>query len=178
MDARRRDYLHINLNYKDTDELLEIWKTHDEKEWTGEAFEVIGEILQDRGVELPPHDEPGALSGERRFSAEVDAITDIGELERRIAEVEAQLVKVRSQRAATLAVAIVGSASLIFCGLSRTLEAGLYGIVFAAAALVLFVGLNAWRIARDAERERNLEAELDEYRDKKAQLEALLTEEE
>jgi hypothetical protein len=43
---------------KETEELLEIWKTNDHVEWTETAFEIIKEILNTRGVELPEQDKP------------------------------------------------------------------------------------------------------------------------
>ena len=108
----------------------------------------------------------------------MDARSRDGDLERRIEEGETQLTKVRSQRAATLVVLIGGSVSLICLGSRWFLDKGLFGVAPAVAALLLFVGLNAWRISRDNKRERELEAALEEYRDKKAQLERSLKDEE
>jgi hypothetical protein len=47
-----------NLSFKDTSELLEIWKTNDRVEWSDTAFEVLREILIKRIGEIPPQDEP------------------------------------------------------------------------------------------------------------------------
>lgn len=135
-------------------------------------------MLATTGDGMMSPEEPRTRSAEEGLGAEAEALTEIGALARRIEEGEKELAKVRSQRAATLVVLIAGSASVIVCGFRRYLEAGLFGIALAVGALLLLVGLNGWRISRDSERERELEAELDGYRDRKAQLEALQREEE
>lgn len=126
---------------------------------------------------MPP-EEPCTRSADRGLGAEADPLADIGQLERRIEEGETQLTKVRNQRAATLVVLMGGSVSLIFLGSRWFLDKGLFGVTPAVAALLLFAGLNAWRISRDNKRERELEAALEEYRDKKAQLDRSLKDEE
>jgi hypothetical protein len=50
--------IYDNLNLKETDELIEIWRTNDHFEWTDFAFNAIREILQKRIGELPPQNEP------------------------------------------------------------------------------------------------------------------------
>jgi len=42
-----------SLEAKSTDELLSIWKANETEEWSGEAFEAIRQILNERG-EKPP----------------------------------------------------------------------------------------------------------------------------
>jgi hypothetical protein len=49
-----RQQVYNTLNQKETDELTEIWYTHDQEAWTDVAFDVIKEILIDRLGELPP----------------------------------------------------------------------------------------------------------------------------
>ena len=44
----RLNQLRLALQRKDTEELLEIWKTNDTAQWTPEAFETIREILLER----------------------------------------------------------------------------------------------------------------------------------
>jgi len=53
MSGELREQIYKTLNLKNTDELLEIWETNDREEWSDTAFEVIEEILQGRGVEIP-----------------------------------------------------------------------------------------------------------------------------
>ncbi len=55
-DIRREIF--NNLNLKDTDELLEMWQTNDRVDWTDEAFDMAGEILQARLGVAPPQNEP------------------------------------------------------------------------------------------------------------------------
>jgi hypothetical protein len=43
---------------KETTELLEIWQNNNRFEWSDEAFEVIKEILEERGVEVPDQNKP------------------------------------------------------------------------------------------------------------------------
>ena len=47
-----------NMNFKDTEELLEIWKKNNREVWTATAFDVVREILEERIGELPPQGEP------------------------------------------------------------------------------------------------------------------------
>ena len=57
-----RDQIFRKLNQKETDELITIWQTNDHKTWSETAFELIGNILQERLVDLNaiiqsnPHD--------------------------------------------------------------------------------------------------------------------------
>ncbi len=50
--------IYSNLDLKETDELLEIWKTNDRVEWAEEAFQAIKEILAKRAVEIHEQSEP------------------------------------------------------------------------------------------------------------------------
>lgn len=52
-----RDQIRNSLNLKDTEELVEMWRTHDTEEWTDLAFEVVKDILQERLGEVPPQYE-------------------------------------------------------------------------------------------------------------------------
>lgn len=53
MSNHLQNKIYIGLNRKNTNELLEIWNTHDEKLWSADAFSVIKQILLERQVELP-----------------------------------------------------------------------------------------------------------------------------
>jgi hypothetical protein len=45
------------MNFKETDELLEIWRSGEHKEWTEVALDVVKEILLDRLGEIPPEEK-------------------------------------------------------------------------------------------------------------------------
>lgn len=51
-------HIYNNLNLKETDELVEIWKTNDRVEWSEAAFDVLKEILEQRLSEIPSQNEP------------------------------------------------------------------------------------------------------------------------
>jgi hypothetical protein len=53
-----RKQIHERMNLKETDKLLEIWQSNDRAEWSDDAFEVVEEILKERGVDLPEQEEP------------------------------------------------------------------------------------------------------------------------
>ncbi|HSB02084.1 MAG TPA: hypothetical protein VLE49_15650 [Anaerolineales bacterium] len=53
-----REQIHDNMNLKETDELLEIWQNNHRFEWSDDAFEVIKDVLKERGVDIPEQDEP------------------------------------------------------------------------------------------------------------------------
>jgi hypothetical protein len=46
-----------NMEQKTTQDLLEIWKENDRDQYTDESFDIIQEILHQRGVNLPPQIE-------------------------------------------------------------------------------------------------------------------------
>jgi hypothetical protein len=58
MSDELRNQIRNNLSLKDTNELLEIWKTNNRVEWSDTAFEVLREVLRERVKEIPPQDEP------------------------------------------------------------------------------------------------------------------------
>jgi hypothetical protein len=58
MTGKFRRQIYNELNLRETDDLLEIWKENDRVEWSNETFEVIEEILKNRRVEIPQQDEP------------------------------------------------------------------------------------------------------------------------
>lgn len=58
MGSGLRNQIFVNLNSKDTEELLDIWKTNDRVEWSDLAFDVLKEILSQRMDSLPNQNEP------------------------------------------------------------------------------------------------------------------------
>jgi hypothetical protein len=49
---RLKNNIRESMQFKDTDELIDIWVAHDTNDWTPEAFEVVGTILRERGLDL------------------------------------------------------------------------------------------------------------------------------
>ncbi len=58
MSEELRAQISMLMVLKESDELLEIWRTNDRVEWSDMAFEVIQEILKKRGVAIPEQNEP------------------------------------------------------------------------------------------------------------------------
>jgi hypothetical protein len=58
MSGELRGQIYENMNLKETDELLDIWETNDQVEWSDEAFSVVEEILKARIGNLPAQNEP------------------------------------------------------------------------------------------------------------------------
>lgn len=58
MEDQFREQLYNNLNLRETNELIEIWRVHDSIEWTELAFDVIQQILINRLGELPAQNLP------------------------------------------------------------------------------------------------------------------------
>ena len=58
MSNNLKEQIYRNMNLKETDELLEIWRENDHVEWSDTAFDVIKDILMERIGEIPPQDEP------------------------------------------------------------------------------------------------------------------------
>ena len=57
MSSDLHKQIYANLNSKDTEELLDIWKTNDRAEWSDLAFEILEEILTERVDTLPQQEE-------------------------------------------------------------------------------------------------------------------------
>jgi hypothetical protein len=53
MDENLRDQIFNNMNIRETDDLIEIWKANNTSEWSELAFDVVKEILIKRLGELP-----------------------------------------------------------------------------------------------------------------------------
>jgi hypothetical protein len=58
MDTKIVEDIRKNLTNKTSDELLQIWKENDRERWSEMAFEATKQILNERGIELPPQDPP------------------------------------------------------------------------------------------------------------------------
>jgi uncharacterized membrane protein YhaH (DUF805 family) len=58
MDDDLRQDIYASLSQKETDELIEIWRSNDHTQWTDMGFEVIREILQERLGALPSQNGP------------------------------------------------------------------------------------------------------------------------
>jgi hypothetical protein len=53
MSESLRNQIYNNLNQNTTDELLDIWLKNHRYDWSETAFELIEEILDERGIEIP-----------------------------------------------------------------------------------------------------------------------------
>ncbi|WKZ47400.1 MAG: hypothetical protein QY306_16430 [Anaerolineales bacterium] len=51
------EQIYANLDLKETDELLEIWRTNNRAEWSDDAFAAIKKILASRSVDIPEQKE-------------------------------------------------------------------------------------------------------------------------
>jgi hypothetical protein len=58
MNTSLRSQIYSRMNLKDTDELIQIWQLNDRREWSDEAFEIVKEILVERGAPVPEQNEP------------------------------------------------------------------------------------------------------------------------
>ena len=134
---------------------------------------------------MMPPEEPRTRSADKALGADADALPEIGALERRIEEGEAELAKFKSQKSRNSLLLILGTGIVIciviYWGLTQILVTGLSvtGVApLVYAVLMTFSGLHVWRILRERERERQLRAALEESRYKKFLLEVLSKEEE
>ncbi|MGA7195279.1 MAG: hypothetical protein WBW94_16800 [Anaerolineales bacterium] len=50
--------IYNELNLRETNDLLEIWQTNNRAEWSDIAFEIIKQILTERGLKIPEQDAP------------------------------------------------------------------------------------------------------------------------
>jgi hypothetical protein len=68
--------IYSTLNPKETDELLNIWKTNNRSEWSDEVFAMIKEILQGRGVEIPQQGQPMFNKDKESLALDDDIVDD------------------------------------------------------------------------------------------------------
>lgn len=78
-----RNQIYSTMNLKETDELIEIWRTNNRKEWTDTTFEVVKDILMARGTEIPNQDDP-ALITNKDFEEEEEEDYVFSEIELKI----------------------------------------------------------------------------------------------
>ena len=82
-----------NMNFKDTEELLEIWNKNNRAEWTDQAFDVVREILESR-IGMLPSQGNAVFSTEEETEAATESREDV-ELD--LEDWEAKLVDSDSQ---------------------------------------------------------------------------------
>jgi len=58
MNNDLREQIRNTLDLKDTNELLDIWQINNRAEWSDDAFDVIKDILMERGEEIFEQDDP------------------------------------------------------------------------------------------------------------------------
>ncbi|PKN92656.1 MAG: hypothetical protein CVU44_13430 [Chloroflexi bacterium HGW-Chloroflexi-6] len=70
-----RNQIYSNLNQKTTDELLEIWVSNDQAEWSELTFELIEQLLLEREMEVPAQNQ-AILSHDQEPKEESDPNTE------------------------------------------------------------------------------------------------------
>jgi hypothetical protein len=58
MNSSLRSQIYSRMNLKETDELINIWQANNRTEWSEEAFEIVKEILVERGEQVPEQNQP------------------------------------------------------------------------------------------------------------------------
>jgi hypothetical protein len=58
MGDNLRRHIYLNFSHRQTEELVDVWRAQDCNEWSEVTFDVIREILRERGVEPPPQEKP------------------------------------------------------------------------------------------------------------------------
>lgn len=121
-----------HLNLKTTDELLEIWQDNDRVEWSEAAFEVIQEILTERGEEIPEQDEPI-----HEHIEEVDTVKEFGFTEGELKIIEAKdqpelydpldvlLIKKRIEQAAAISIILTVISTIFTYPQSKSMASSL-----------------------------------------------------
>ena len=85
-----REQIHDRMHLKETDELIEIWQSNHRFEWSDEAFEVIKEILKERGVEIPEQNEPVYEAQEETTGKKAADEDGLEEWEAKVLDAESQ----------------------------------------------------------------------------------------
>jgi hypothetical protein len=66
MDKELAEQIKENIDKESTDELLRIWIENDRKEWTDETFDVVKQVLIQRGEKIPEQKKPTFFDMNRR----------------------------------------------------------------------------------------------------------------
>jgi predicted nucleic-acid-binding Zn-ribbon protein len=75
MTDELRDQIYNSMNLKETEELIDIWRTNDQYAWSETAFEVVRQILTKRlSGKLPPQNKPILEAHEEDFIDEAEEI--------------------------------------------------------------------------------------------------------
>ena len=106
-------------------------------------------------------------------NAEIGEITDIEELERKIKDDEKLLIHAESKRTAGWLPLLISFGLVIYMCM-KILSGGFIYMIITGFGL-LYLGFNIWRVYSADKQKRETESELKECRDKKAELQALLT---
>lgn len=81
MSDNLREQAYQDFNQKSTDELVRVWQTNDRVRWQDETFEVIHQILQERGIEIPPQGwVPDEGKGNSEFTDNKNSSMSIGQI--------------------------------------------------------------------------------------------------
>jgi hypothetical protein len=154
MNENLNKQIREHLNLKTTDELLDLWQANDRVEWSDAAFEVMQEILTERGEEIPEQDEPI-----HEHVEEVDTVKEFGftEGEMKIIEAETQpelydpldvlLIKKRIEQAAAASIVLIAISTLLNFPDSKNMAAYLLQSFPPLTSLVFPIAVTATLIA-------------------------------
>lgn len=65
----QKQMIRQSMEWKETGELIEIWLERNTEDWTEDAFQIVGEILRERGVDL---NSLGQGQGQERAQSDSD----------------------------------------------------------------------------------------------------------
>jgi len=69
--------IYLQMQEKETEELLKIWQENDREAWTNDAFEAVYQILQERLGNVPPQEEKEIPTEETETYPHLDAVARI-----------------------------------------------------------------------------------------------------
>jgi hypothetical protein len=77
MTSDFKKQVYRSLENKETEELLDIWKKNNRSEWSDIAFDVIQEILINRGINIPEQVEPTYQNNKNAQKVDEDGFTKL-----------------------------------------------------------------------------------------------------
>lgn len=132
-----KDTIKIDLEQLSSEELLDIWNAYDLGKYKRETFPVIQEILNERGIDIPPQslsDVAGGVQGDVQGDVQQDNESSIAAYFKFKILISSSLIRI---------IYFIGMIIITYAGYSVTVRGNLNSI---AGISILIFGNLLWRI--------------------------------
>ncbi len=114
MDSDLIEHVRNKFKNKTNEDLLDIWVINDQKKWSAQTIDIVKDLLEERGVELPPQMETG----------------------------NGDILKIHPKRSKLLPLHFLVAAVCIFWGIHDYTHGN--GLIYLICFLILFIDICIW----------------------------------